>query len=170
MDKVEEWQSRPLKKFYTFLFVDYKALYLRITELYKKWNYRPAPNWAMVLMRAFTPLFVRFTELILFKKGNINVDDLTYTTRNGRVCWNEIKLRETGIKAVMDDWYANKGGFLGKNVSSDHIVALISAYVKDEGIINTVKNLRDVETHIRNKAAHTMIAISDEMFIDEQIR
>lgn len=26
----------------------YKALYLRITELYKKWNYRPVPNWAMV--------------------------------------------------------------------------------------------------------------------------
>ena len=118
-------------------------------------------------MRAFTPLFVRLTELILFKKGNINVDDLTYTTRDGRVCWNEIKLRETGIKAVMDDWYANKGGFLGKNVSSDHIVALISAYVKDEGIINTVKNLRDVETHIRNKAAHTMIAISDEMIMEK---
>lgn len=26
----------------------YKALYLRITELYKKWNQRPIPNWAMV--------------------------------------------------------------------------------------------------------------------------
>lgn len=26
----------------------YKALYLRITELYKKWNYRPVANWAMV--------------------------------------------------------------------------------------------------------------------------
>ena len=26
----------------------YKALYLRIKELYKKWNYRPIPNWAMV--------------------------------------------------------------------------------------------------------------------------
>ena len=25
-----------------------KALYLRITELYKKWNNRPVPNWAMV--------------------------------------------------------------------------------------------------------------------------
>lgn len=25
-----------------------KALYLRITELYKKWNDRPVPNWAMV--------------------------------------------------------------------------------------------------------------------------
>lgn len=26
----------------------YKALYLRIVELNKKWNYRPVPNWAMV--------------------------------------------------------------------------------------------------------------------------
>lgn len=26
----------------------FKALYLRITELYKKWNYRPVANWAMV--------------------------------------------------------------------------------------------------------------------------
>ena len=26
----------------------YKALYLRITELYKKWKERPVPNWAMV--------------------------------------------------------------------------------------------------------------------------
>ena len=25
-----------------------KALYLRITELYKKWNGRPVPNWALV--------------------------------------------------------------------------------------------------------------------------
>jgi hypothetical protein len=25
-----------------------KALYLRTTELYKKWNGRPASNWAMV--------------------------------------------------------------------------------------------------------------------------
>ena len=25
-----------------------KALYLRITELYKKWNSRPIPNWALV--------------------------------------------------------------------------------------------------------------------------
>ena len=25
-----------------------KALYLRITELYKKWNDRPVSNWAMV--------------------------------------------------------------------------------------------------------------------------
>ena len=26
----------------------FKALYLRITELYKKWNDRPIANWAMV--------------------------------------------------------------------------------------------------------------------------
>ncbi len=25
-----------------------KALYLRITELYKKWNNRPVSNWALV--------------------------------------------------------------------------------------------------------------------------
>ncbi len=25
-----------------------KALYLRITELYKKWNGRPVSNWAIV--------------------------------------------------------------------------------------------------------------------------
>ena len=25
-----------------------KALYLRIVELYKKWNDRPVPNWSMV--------------------------------------------------------------------------------------------------------------------------
>lgn len=25
-----------------------KALYLRVTELYKKWNGRPVPNWALV--------------------------------------------------------------------------------------------------------------------------
>ena len=25
-----------------------KALYLRITELYKKWNGRPVANWALV--------------------------------------------------------------------------------------------------------------------------
>ena len=25
-----------------------KALYLRLTELYKKWENRPVPNWAMV--------------------------------------------------------------------------------------------------------------------------
>ena len=25
-----------------------KALYLRLTELYKKWANRPVPNWAMV--------------------------------------------------------------------------------------------------------------------------
>lgn len=25
-----------------------KALYLRITELYKKWNGRPVANWVMV--------------------------------------------------------------------------------------------------------------------------
>lgn len=28
-----------------------KALYLRITELFKKWNNRPAANWAMVRNR-----------------------------------------------------------------------------------------------------------------------
>lgn len=26
-----------------------KALYLRITELYKKWNSKPINNWAMVI-------------------------------------------------------------------------------------------------------------------------
>ena len=26
----------------------YKALYLRVAGLYKKWKGRPAPNWAMV--------------------------------------------------------------------------------------------------------------------------
>lgn len=104
--QLEEWQNRPLKKFYTFLFVDclyvtirkdyetkkhvaqlfqylsavrkilyttnavesvnssfrkvtkkgafpnetalLKLLYLRITELYKKWNGRPLNNWALV--------------------------------------------------------------------------------------------------------------------------
>ncbi|MGN0470075.1 MAG: hypothetical protein ACI4GV_04080 [Acutalibacteraceae bacterium] len=25
-----------------------KLLYLRVTELYKKWNNRPATNWALV--------------------------------------------------------------------------------------------------------------------------
>ena len=32
----------------SFLFSKFKLLYLRITELYKKWKNRPVGNWAMV--------------------------------------------------------------------------------------------------------------------------
>ena len=37
LQKLEEWQNRPLKKFYTFLFVDY--LYVTIRKDYETKNY-----------------------------------------------------------------------------------------------------------------------------------
>ena len=32
----------------------YKALYLRVTELYRKWNDRPVPNWSLVRNQLLT--------------------------------------------------------------------------------------------------------------------
>ena len=43
---VRNWQH--VEQLYNYGSAVRKALYLRITELYKKWNGRPVPNWAMV--------------------------------------------------------------------------------------------------------------------------
>ena len=51
LDEQQNWQNRPLKPFYPFIFIDCLFVNIHrdyITEFYRKWAERPVANWALV--------------------------------------------------------------------------------------------------------------------------
>ena len=150
----------------------------------KNTNYRPAITggnvfkrfeYALILqvkikrkeyvdfIRAITPLIVDLFEQVLEKKCKVVVDEYcSYQMKDGKKIrkWSRTKLEGSEVLRVFQNDYENdfKYGF----VYSDHLRTLIKHFSTDENLKNLTDTLRDVESGVRNLAAHEMDSFDDD--------
>lgn len=111
-------------------------------------------------IRALTPLFADMFEIILKKKGKININDFCRIGKNGSRRWNAQKLIGTEVARILLE---NKSDFdFNKEVSSYSLVFLIEGLCQNPPLVELVKNLRSVEDNIRNLAAHQIVSVTED--------
>lgn len=114
-------------------------------------------------IRAVTPLIVDLFEQVLKEKCGFVVDQYCTPANKARKLprrWSMQKL--AGSRALDALNHAYSLGFTGRDISSDHLRVLIEEYSTDPALKNLVVSLRDVETNVRNIAAHQMESIDEE--------
>ncbi|MDO5409784.1 MAG: CRISPR-associated protein Csm6 [Lachnospiraceae bacterium] len=124
-------------------------------------------------IRGITPLIVDLLEVILKKQCHIDLKNYTYKTAKNVRRWDRRKLKDTKIDQILQQEY--EGEFKYNEISSIHLNALIQRISENGKLKMLTQDLREVETRIRNLAAHEIVSITDEVikektgFSSEQI-
>lgn len=123
-------------------------------------------------MRSLTPLIVDMLEKILKCQCNIDVSEYC-EIRHGIRRWSESKLAHSDLLTVLEAEYQERAEgrsnrvFSFGPVYSDHLCILIYHYSVNESMKRLIQELRGVERKIRNMAAHQMVAITDEVILQQ---
>ena len=132
-------------------------------------------------VRGITPVFLDLCELYLKRVYNINLNDYcesrslhlkitdgtgkTHKIKNTIFYMSRSKLSETNagknLLQELDQEFAGSG-YRDSDFSSKQAVVWIQLLSKDEAIVKDFKILRDVESTVRNLAAHEIKSITDE--------
>lgn len=118
-------------------------------------------------IRAITPIVVDLFEAILKKQARLNVDDYCiYKMKDGNLerHWSIRKMKGTKVEEIFNMKYKP---FRENPVSSHHLVNLIEYLVKYPHLVQLSKNVRKIESHVRNLAAHQIVSITDEVIIEK---
>lgn len=111
-------------------------------------------------IRALTPLFMDLFEIILKKKGKINLDDYCIKRKNGSRKWDKKKIEGTEIKNIL---LRRRSDFnFNIEVSSLAVTYLIEGICDNKQLVKVVTNLRSVEENIRNLAAHQIVSVTED--------
>ena len=112
-------------------------------------------------VRAITPAVFELFVRILKQQCHIDIMEYCVEKRNNLV-WNKEKLQDTELRKVLDEAYIKNGGFRGTTVYSSHLKPLILHFSNNDKTKKLVENLRYAEENARNKAAHTIVSITNE--------
>ena len=112
-------------------------------------------------LRSITPAIFELFRLYLKNKCGFEIFDNTYTDKYGVMKWDMEKLKGTKILAALDKKY---NGFKADSfVNSDQLSVIIYEISAETAAKETADILRNkVENKLRNKAAHTIISITDD--------
>ncbi len=110
-------------------------------------------------IRGVTPLFYDLYEKILSRHGKIKLSDYC-RTENEKTVWSEEKLQGTDVLAALESAYNNSFNY--GDVNSSHLEALIQASSAPAEVKNTARDLRAIESNLRNMAAHRIISVTEE--------
>ena len=133
-------------------------------------------------IRGITPIIEEMFEVILKKKGNLDIEKYCRTTNDVQF-WDQNKTKEKlpnhtmSIKEIVNSAYGakhNKDGRINPDkdfsltyVKSEALVYLIEAVINDIKLSELVTNLRSVEEKVRNIAAHDIASIDDNYIKDK---
>ena len=112
-------------------------------------------------LRGITPVILYLFEDILINFLHVKIDKYIQK-ENGIEKW-KFDSYDNEVYKILSDKY--NGNFIeGKPVYSDNLVAIIErkAGLPNTKLIELVKGVRDIEIDVRNAAAHTMEAVTDE--------
>ena len=122
-------------------------------------------------LRALTPLIFDLFVAVLKDSCKVNIKDYTslYSKKDkdtGKITkvrkWDKSKLMNTEIDHILNVSYTNKP-FRYEEIYSDNLKYIILKKSPDDSLIKLVKDLRSVESIIRNMAAHTIVSIDDSV-------
>lgn len=112
-------------------------------------------------LRSITPAIFELFMMYLKNKCNFAISDYTYTDKKDVIKWDMEKLKGTKILAALDKKYngLNADSF----VNSDSLSVIIYELSSETAAKEKADILRNrVENKLRNKAAHTIISITDD--------
>lgn len=109
-------------------------------------------------IRAISPLLVELFELILKKECRITVEDYC-RYQNGLRKWSESKITGTAVEEALLKEFPT---FKYNDIAFVHLLALVKHFSHSEDLIRTAAALRDVESKVRNLAAHDIVAVTEE--------
>lgn len=112
-------------------------------------------------IRAITPAILHMFEIYLKEKCKIIVDDFVQTDSKGVRRWSKEKMSGTDIYKYLEEVY-NDGFKSNTAVNSDSCYKLIEKYSPDADILKCALSLRNIEKQIRNKAAHTIVRVTEK--------
>lgn len=110
-------------------------------------------------IRGITPLIVDLFEMVLKNKCHIDINDYCVQT-NGVRKWDSSKIVGTEVETAFYQEFPD--GFRYGPVYSIHLKALIQYFTSDSRLVSLTEELRNVESSIRNIAAHEIISITEE--------
>lgn len=110
-------------------------------------------------IRAITPILFDLYEKILARHANIELKDYCIQRENKSWLWSKDKLCDTSVLDVLELHTKN---FHYGDVSSYHMSELIQNSNASLEVRDLVKNLRSVESNLRNMAAHQIISVTEE--------
>lgn len=157
----------------------------RVNELAKKIEYQPMPvknqencdllEYVLLLqmkvrrkeyadfIRAITPVVFELFYRVLKRQCHIDIKDYCDEKKNG-LRWNPEKIKQTEVGDILQKEYAATG-FRGGPVYSSQLKPLILHYSGSEKVNTLVTDLRHAEEKARNKAAHTIVSITNEKIV-----
>lgn len=157
----------------------------RVNELAKKIDYQPMPvknqencdllEYVLLLqmkvrrkeyadfIRAITPVVFELFYRVLKRQCHIDIKDYCDEKKNG-LRWNPEKIKQTEVGDILQKEYAATG-FRGGPVYSSQLKPLILHYSGSEKVNTLVTDLRHAEEKARNKAAHTIVSITNEKIV-----
>lgn len=157
----------------------------RVNELAKKIDYQPMPvknqencdllEYVLLLqmkvrrkeyadfIRAITPVVFELFYRVLKRQCHIDIKDYCDEKKSG-LRWNPEKIKQTEVGDVLQKEYAATG-FRGGPVYSSQLKPLILHYSVSEKVNSLVTDLRHAEEKARNKAAHTIVSITNEKIV-----
>lgn len=157
----------------------------RVNELAKKIDYQPMPvknqencdllEYVLLLqmkvrrkeyadfIRAITPVVFELFYRVLKRQCHIDIKDYCDEKKSG-LRWNQEKIKQTEVGDILQKEYAATG-FRGGPVYSSQLKPLILHYSGSEKVNTLVTDLRHAEEKARNKAAHTIVSITNEKIV-----
>ena len=127
-------------------------------------------------VRALTPPITELFIKVLEKYASINISEYYHFSSDKKKRWKLEKINGTRMEQVMSRfliWNKNQkkydtqpGRYVGVNneyIQSTQLLNLIKEYATDEEIVRLCETLRHVEDEVRNRVAHEMVGISDDV-------
>lgn len=112
------------------------------------------------LIRGITPILVQLFSGVIKKQLNINIEDYITVDKKYVERWNINKIENSELR----ECFISKYGELKETFfNSDGLLAIIEGKVQDIKLVNKCSTLRNIEVKIRNSAAHTITAVTDEI-------
>ncbi|WP_171020596.1 type III-A CRISPR-associated CARF protein Csm6 [Anaerofustis stercorihominis] len=115
-------------------------------------------------IRAISPLFLEISIRIFEKYSGLNIDDFTFMDNKTKK-WSDGKLRN-GDSRVLDT-INGPNALNGKFNTTDtlksvHFKFLIDGFCTNDDVKDKINEVRDVESKVRNTAAHQIKSVTDE--------
>lgn len=149
--KLIKYQPMPIRREEDRALAEYLFM-LQVKE--KRGNYDD-------FIRAITPAIANLFERLLLK-NKVDVSQYVRVDSKGVRRWDEDKLKNTDILVILNQEY--KQGFKTDSfIQSDHLKYLLDAKLQNEKLKKCVEDLRRIESDIRNKVAHTIFPVTQEV-------
>ena len=115
-------------------------------------------------IRAISPLLTDLFEMILKEQCHINIRDYSRQDDRGVQIWDIKKLKESDqgkeLLAVLNDEF--KPEFKNSPVAASNLKPLLINYLTDEVLKKKIEEIREIESKIRNIAAHEIVSITED--------